>query len=237
MIINNKQLQLQTVKNQVFACLKCSMCTTRKHTVFGEGNIYARVMIIGEAPGEEEDSQGRPFVGRAGKLLDQIIKACNWQRTDVYIANILKCRPPKNRLPSTAEIDNCSNFLERQIRLVNPEFILCLGSVASNTLIGLTINEARGKWFSYKHHKVICTYHPAYLLRNQDAKRFVWNDLQLLLKAMCNDKISVENEERNEVAKEDAGGKDIDGQESANGNPEGGMVGHSTAGEHYLEAS
>ena len=161
------------------------MCPGKYACVKGSGpecNNYG--LFIGEAPGREEDKQGKPFVGKAGQLLDNILKACKWERQDVFIANVIKCRPPQNRVPKPEEIANCSGFLEKQIEVVNPEYIVCLGSVASNAIVGIPVSQARGKWFNYKHHKVICTYHPAYLLRNKEAKKLVWDDLSLLLQDM-----------------------------------------------------
>ena len=223
-------MKLKTLQSQIAACTRCVLSADRTQTVFGEGNINARVMFIGEAPGADEDEKGRPFVGRAGKLLDAMILACGWEREDVYIANILKCRPPKNRIPEAVEIHSCSNFLERQIAIVNPEFIVCLGSVASNTIVGLPINEARGNWYYYKHHKVLCTYHPAYLLRNEDAKRFVWGDLKILLKAMGNESQESSSQESSSQESGQEGGEGGDSE----GNP---VVGHQTANKHCCEVS
>ncbi len=184
-ICEEKKRILSKMKDEVANCYKCSqLCETRYQTVFADGNPMSRVMLVGEAPGEEENKLGKPFVGRAGKLLDNILKALSWDRNDVYIANIIKCRPSQNRVPKPEEISNCISFLERQIEVVNPDYIICLGSVASNTLIGKPVSEARGQWFKYKNHKVICTWHPAYVLRNQDAKKDVWEDLKLLVKDM-----------------------------------------------------
>ncbi len=189
-MIDEKQRRLISLKNEINDCTRCGvLCANRMQTVFGEGNIDARLMLIGEAPGAEEDKTGRPFVGKAGQFLDRMLAACRWSRDDVYIANILKCRPPRNRVPEAVEIHNCSTYLERQIALVNPEYILCLGSVSSNTIVGLPINEARGKWFYYKHHKVMCTYHPSYLLRRPEAKELAWEDLKILLGAMKHDEM------------------------------------------------
>src|SRR5581483_11348031 len=158
--------------------------TTRKNVVFGEGNIDARLLLIGEAPGEDEDKSGKPFVGRSGKLLNNMIEACHLKREDLYIINVLRCRPPNNRLPKSTEILNCSAFIKRTIALVNPEFILCLGSVASHTLTGLNIKDARGKWFYYNHHRVTATYHPSYLIRCTQYKPDAWSDLKMLIDAM-----------------------------------------------------
>lgn len=143
-------------------------------------------MFIGEAPGADEDRLGEPFVGRAGQLLDRIIVACGWKREDIYICNILRCRPPDNRTPLPAEASNCREYLDGQIRIVRPEYIVCWGSCAAQNLLGVTesIGKMRQRWYSYSNSRVLCTYHPSYLLRNPDAKRPVWDDMQLLLKEM-----------------------------------------------------
>jgi len=180
-----QQHKLDLLNEEVKKCTKCyDLCQNRIQTVFGEGDPDADIMFIGEAPGETESKTGKVFSGPAGQLLDSILKACELRRKDVYIANIVKCRPPKNRIPSPEEAHNCSSFLQEQIAIVNPRFIVCLGSVASNKIVGLRISQARGQWFYYKHHKVLCSYHPAYLLRNPKAKPLVWEDLQMLLKEM-----------------------------------------------------
>jgi len=183
-ILNEKNRILSTLREEVHDCVRCGICATRHQSVLADGNPMARVMLIGEAPGAEEDKQGKPFVGKAGQLLDRILSACGWTRKDVYIAHVLKCRPPNNRLPSDEEIANCIGYLHKQIEVVNPDYIICLGSVASKAIVGLPVSNARGKWFRHKHHKVLCTYHPAYLLRNEEAKKMVWDDLSLLLQEM-----------------------------------------------------
>jgi DNA polymerase len=154
--------------------------------VFGVGNPNARLCFLGEAPGADEDRQGEPFVGRAGQLLNKIIEACRMKREDVYICNILKCRPPGNRNPLPAEAANCRGFLDRQLELLAPEFICCLGAVAAQNLLATqqTIGKLRGSVHSYRSAKVVCTYHPAYLLRNPSAKKDAWEDMQLLMREM-----------------------------------------------------
>ena len=154
--------------------------------MFGVGNPEARLCFLGEAPGADEDQQGEPFVGRAGQLLDKIIEACTLRRDDIYILNVLKCRPPGNRNPSPVETENCRPFFEKQLEIIRPEFICCLGSVAATTLLEtkLSIGKLRGELHEWRWAKVLATYHPAYLLRNPNAKRDVWNDLQILLKEM-----------------------------------------------------
>jgi DNA polymerase len=141
---------------------------------------------LGEAPGADEDKQGEPFVGRAGQLLNRIIEACGMRREDVYILNILKCRPPGNRAPTPQEAANCRDFLDRQLETISPEFICCLGGIAATNLLDTTqsIGKMRGRFYDYRGSKVIVTYHPAYLLRNPAAKRDVWEDMKLLLAEM-----------------------------------------------------
>ncbi len=171
----------------VRTCTRCQeLAETRTQTVFGVGNPEAKVMFIGEAPGADEDAQGEPFVGRAGQLLNRIIVACGWKREDLYICNILRCRPPGNRTPLPAEAANCREYLDGQISIVDPDYIVCWGSCAAQNLLGMTdaIGKMRGKWFSHGRAKVLCTYHPSYLLRNPEAKKPVWDDMQFLLADM-----------------------------------------------------
>ncbi len=177
---------LVIVEKTVGQCQLCSeLATTRTKTVFGVGKPNANVMFIGEAPGRDEDLEGKPFIGKAGQLLTNIITSIGWKREDIYICNILKCRPPNNRDPKPEESKNCRKFLEKQIKIVNPKFIVCLGKIASRELLGLSedtlMAAMRGKFFDYNGIKVLCTYHPSYLLRNPSAKKDVWQDLQLLL--------------------------------------------------------
>jgi len=165
----------------------CSLCeelaSTRTQTVFGVGDPKARLCFLGEAPGAKEDELGEPFVGRAGKLLDKILEACHLQRDEIYILNVLKCRPPGNRNPSPEESQNCRRFLNRQLELIQPEFICCLGAVAAQNLLESTstIGQLRGSVHQYRGIPVVCTYHPAYLLRNPSAKRHTWDDMKLLM--------------------------------------------------------
>jgi DNA polymerase len=178
---------LEQLAGRVAACVRCrELAETRTQTVFGVGNPEARVMFIGEAPGADEDAQGEPFVGRAGQLLNRIITACGWQREDLYICNILRCRPPGNRNPLPAEAANCREYLDGQIAIVDPDYIVCWGSCAAQNLLGTTdsIGKLRGRFFQYNRARVLCTYHPSYLLRNPEAKKPVWEDMQLLLKEM-----------------------------------------------------
>jgi DNA polymerase len=154
--------------------------------VFGVGDPQAKVMFIGEAPGADEDAQGEPFVGKAGQLLNKIIAACQWRREDVYICNILKCRPPGNRNPTQDEADYCREYLDAQIEIIDPEYIVCWGSVAACNLLGVKypIGKMRGRFFQHGRAKVVCTYHPSYLLRNPAAKKDVWEDMKFLLGEM-----------------------------------------------------
>jgi DNA polymerase len=178
---------LEILQQEVAACTKCSeLASTRTQTVFGVGNTKARLCFMGEAPGADEDRQGEPFVGRGGQLLNKIIEACRLKREDVYILNMLKCRPPGNRNPLPHELLNCRPFLERQLELIQPEFICCLGAVASqNLLISTTpISKLRGKLHAYRGAKVVCTFHPAYLLRNPAAKKDAWEDMKFLFREM-----------------------------------------------------
>jgi DNA polymerase len=164
-------------------CTLCGLCATRTQTVFGTGDVRARLMVIGEAPGAEEDRQGEPFVGRAGQLLNSMLRAAGFERPQVYIANILKCRPPQNRDPDTEETDRCLPYLLRQIELVNPAVILCLGRIAAQRLLERddTIARMRGRIHRLGQRPVVVTYHPAYLLRSPTEKRKSWEDLKLAI--------------------------------------------------------
>lgn len=184
---DERRKALAIVAQEVAACTRCAeLAQGRTQTVFGVGNVTPRLVFLGEAPGADEDEQGVPFVGRAGQLLDKIIEACTLKREEVYILNILRCRPPNNRAPLPAEASNCREFLDRQLAILQPEFICCLGSVAATNLLQSeqTIGKLRGKFYEYHGAQVLCTYHPAYLLRNPPAKRQVWEDMQLLMARM-----------------------------------------------------
>ena len=179
--------ELEIVEREVAGCTACEeLASTRTQTVFGVGNPQARLCFLGEAPGADEDRQGEPFVGRAGQLLTKIIEACTLTRQDVYILNVLKCRPPGNRNPLPNEVSNCRGFLDRQLSLIRPEYICCLGTIAAQTLLetDTPISRMRGKFFDYRGIPVMCTYHPAYLLRNPAAKKDVWEDMKVLMRAM-----------------------------------------------------
>ena len=164
-------------------CTRCKLHTARKQIVFGVGNPRAQLVFVGEGPGRDEDEQGEPFVGRAGKLLTQMIEAMSLKREDVYICNVVKCRPPENRLPEKDEIATCSPFLLRQLGAIGPKVICCLGACSAQTLLETTqgISRFRGEWFDFRGAKLIATYHPAYLLRNPAAKGEVWKDLQKVM--------------------------------------------------------
>lgn len=166
-------------------CSACPLASTRMNVVFGCGAVQTDLMFIGEGPGADEDAQGIPFVGRAGELLTKMIKAMTFDRSEVYIANIVKCRPPENRNPSDEEAEVCIPFLKRQIELVNPKVIVLLGAVPLKYLMGKTgISRMRGTWMEYKGIQVMPTYHPAYLLRNPGAKKDVWQDLQEVMSVL-----------------------------------------------------
>jgi uracil-DNA glycosylase len=178
---------LSLLQQEVAPCTRCSeLATTRTQTVFGVGNSQARLCFLGEAPGADEDRLGEPFVGRGGQLLNKIIEACRLKREEVYILNMLKCRPPGNRNPLPNELANCRPFLERQFELIQPEYICCLGAVASQNLLGVTtpIGKLRGKLHAYRGAKVVCTFHPAYLLRNPAAKKDCWEDMKFLMRQL-----------------------------------------------------
>ncbi len=170
---------------QIKDCTKCRLAQGRTKFVFGVGNPNADVMFVGEGPGRDEDLQGEPFVGRAGKLLDKILAAINFDRTQVYIANIVKCRPPNNRDPQPDEMAECMPYLLRQIELINPQFICCLGRISAQALLGVTtpLGKLREKFHDFNGRKLMVTYHPAALLRFQQYKRPTWEDVQMLRKA------------------------------------------------------
>lgn len=165
-------------------CLECSLGYSRTNFVFGVGNPNADLVFVGEAPGHNEDIKGEPFVGRAGKLLDKILTAISLSRNDVYICNVIKCRPPDNRNPSSEEIEKCRPYLDTQLNLIQPKAIIALGKVAANTLLenDLALNKMRGVPFLYNGIDVIVTYHPAALLRNPNFKKPCWEDFQIIQK-------------------------------------------------------
>jgi uracil-DNA glycosylase family 4 len=190
----NAEPGLARIAAQIAQCQKCELAQTRTNTVPGEGNPRPRIAFVGEAPGEDEDRKGRPFVGRAGQLLDKIIAAMGLARSDVFICNILKCRPPGNRDPKPDEVEKCSPYLQEQLELLRPEIIVALGSHAAKTLLdtNLAIGKLRGRFHDYYFSpmlppiKLMPTYHPAYVLRNytEQTRMQVWEDMQIVLKEL-----------------------------------------------------
>jgi uracil-DNA glycosylase family 4 len=186
-VIGNKESAMALLREEIGDCRKCKLSQKRTHIVFGEGNPDARLMFIGEAPGREEDVQARPFVGEAGMLLTRLIEKMGLKREEVYIANIVKCRPPMNRDPEKDEIQQCREFLERQIDIIRPDIIMSLGRIAASVLMGnekLKITAIRGKIFDYRGIPLVPTFHPAYLMRNPKDKWLTWNDAQKVLERL-----------------------------------------------------
>jgi uracil-DNA glycosylase family 4 len=181
-------LTLAEVRQEIGDCKRCKLHRARKTIVFGEGNEKARLMFIGEGPGYDEDVQGRPFVGRAGQLLTKIIQSINLSREEVYITNIVKCRPPQNRNPEPDEIQSCHPFLMMQIRVIQPKMICALGTFSAQTLLktDTKITALRGRLYDLEGVKVIPTYHPAFLLRNPERKREVWEDMKKIAEWLNN---------------------------------------------------
>jgi len=174
---------LARIREDIGDCKRCRLCEARNSIVFGEGSERAQLVFVGEGPGHDEDMQGLPFVGRAGKLLNQMIEAMGLRRDDVYICNIVKCRPPGNRQPERDEVATCSPFLDRQLAVIHPKVVVCLGNVAAQTLLGTnkSISQFRGQWFDFRGMKLLATYHPAFLLRTPSAKSEVWTDLKKVM--------------------------------------------------------
>jgi uracil-DNA glycosylase family 4 len=174
---------LARIREDIGDCRRCRLCEARNKIVFGDGSGHAQLVFVGEGPGHDEDVQGLPFVGRAGKLLTQMIEAMGLRREEVYICNIVKCRPPGNRQPERDEVATCSPFLDRQLAVIRPKVIVCLGGVAAQTLLGTnkTISQFRGQWFDFRGSKLLATYHPAFLLRTPSAKSEVWTDLKKVM--------------------------------------------------------
>jgi DNA polymerase len=177
---------LDELQQIVTACVKCRLSKSRTQVVYGVGSPNADLMFIGEAPGRDEDIQGKPFVGRAGQLLTDIIKAMKLTRDDVYIANVIKCRPPENRNPEQDELDACRPHIRRQIEIIQPKVIVTLGRFALQSLMekGYAVSSVRGQWLDYNGIKVMPTYHPAYLLRTPAAKKDVWADMKKVMAAL-----------------------------------------------------
>jgi DNA polymerase len=185
--LEQRRHELTVLAGQVKGCSRCAeLASTRTQTVFGVGQVGAELCFIGEAPGADEDAQGEPFVGAAGQLLNRIIVACGMKREEVYICNILKCRPPGNRQPLPDEAGHCREHLDRQLELVRPSYICCLGATAAQNLLNTTqsIGKMRGRFLDYRGIPVMCTYHPAYLLRSPEKKKDVWEDMKRLLARM-----------------------------------------------------
>jgi uracil-DNA glycosylase family 4 len=184
--VTNLGPTLKDIRSELGDCRRCKLHRTRRTIVFGEGNECAKVMFIGEGPGYDEDVQGRPFVGRAGQLLTKIIESMHLQREDVYIANVIKCRPPQNRNPEPDEIKSCSPFVLKQISAIRPRIVCALGTFSAQTLLNTTtkITALRGKIYSLDTTRVIPTYHPAFLLRNPEKKKDVWEDMKRVLECL-----------------------------------------------------
>ena len=183
---HDKKAALKKLREEIGECQRCKLSKERKHIVFGEGSPDAGLMFIGEAPGKEEDIQARPFVGDAGKLLTRMIEKMGLAREDVYIGNIVKCRPPLNRDPEEDEMKTCSPFIDRQIEIISPKVIVSLGRVSAQTLIAtkIPISKLRGRFYEYKGIPLMPTFHPAYLLRNPKDKWLVWEDMQKVLELL-----------------------------------------------------
>jgi DNA polymerase len=193
--LEQRRLALEVLKTEVAACQRCAaLASTRTQIVFGDGQAGAELCFVGEAPGADEDAQGVPFVGAAGQLLNRVIAACGMKREEVYILNILRCRPPGNRTPRPDEAANCRAFLERQIELVGPKFLCTLGGCAAQNLLNTTasLSRLRGRFHDYRGIPVLCTYHPAYMLPHRcpdkktevERKKAVWEDMKLLMARM-----------------------------------------------------
>jgi len=183
--VEQRQVALDQIDAEVKACQRCAeLARCRKQTVFGEGNPSPRFVFFGEGPGADEDRQGRPFVGRAGQLLTKMIEACQLRREDVYIMNTVKCRPPGNRNPEPEELQNCREYYQRQLAILRPEYIVCLGAISSQELLHckMSVGKLRGKFHPCFDSKALVTYHPAYLLRNPSAKKAAWEDLQMMMR-------------------------------------------------------
>lgn len=183
-VIGDKNAALNVIREDIGDCTRCRLSKGRKQIVFGVGNIDADIMFVGEGPGADEDEQGEPFVGRAGQLLNNMITAMGIRREDVYIANVVKCRPPGNRNPERDECDTCGPFLMQQIETVKPKIVVALGAVAAKYLLGIndSMTNLRGRIYDFKDTKLAVTYHPAYLLRDPRQKAEAWKDLQMVMK-------------------------------------------------------
>lgn len=181
-----KKTTLKELRDEIGDCQRCKLSKGRKNIVFGEGSVDAKIIFIGEGPGEDEDIQGRPFVGKAGQLLTKLIEKMGFKREDVYIGNIVKCRPPFNRDPEEDEINACSPFIKKQAEIISPKVIVSLGRISTQTLIGLKIpiGKLRGKFYLFENIPLMPTFHPSYLLRNPKDKWLVWEDAQKVLERL-----------------------------------------------------
>jgi len=179
-VVSNDMTTLDSIRAEIGDCQRCKLAPQRTNIVFGSGNPDAELVFVGEAPGYDEDQQGLPFVGRAGQLLTKIIESINLKREDVYICNVLKCRPPDNRNPEPDEVASCNPFLKKQLATIRPKIVCCLGTFAAQTVLQMAapISKLRGKFFDMDGMRVIATFHPAYLLRSPDKKREVWEDMK-----------------------------------------------------------
>ncbi|MGB9680499.1 MAG: uracil-DNA glycosylase [Thermoanaerobacteraceae bacterium] len=181
-------LPLKELYMECLNCKKCNLSNTRNNVVFGEGSYKSKIMFIGEGPGKDEDLQGKPFVGRAGQLLNKMLEAINLKREDIYIANIVKCRPPNNRVPLEEEIQACIPYLRNQVAIISPKIIVCLGSTAAKAIIdkNFKITAMRGRWYERKGVSIIATYHPAALLRDPGKKTEAWEDFKAIKEKLDN---------------------------------------------------
>lgn len=184
--VSSEDSSFQALKDRILECQECSLSRERTQAVPGEGNLEAELMFVGEAPGRDEDIQGRPFVGRAGQLLSKIIQAMNFRREEVYITNVVKCRPPNNRNPQRAEVEQCQGYLITQIKMINPRVIVTLGKVATDFFIKsrLSMTSLRGKFYDFGSIKIMPTFHPSYLIRNENnraIKKMVWEDMKKVM--------------------------------------------------------
>lgn len=181
-----KESAFKSLREEIGDCQRCKLSANRKNIVFGEGSPQAELMFVGEGPGRDEDLQGRPFVGDAGKLLTSLIEKMGFKREDVYIANIVKCRPPMNRDPEEDEIKACKPFVEEQIRIINPKVIISLGRISAQSLLNtkIQISKLRGRFYDYMNIPVMPTFHPAYLLRNPKDKWLTWEDALKVLEKL-----------------------------------------------------
>ena len=183
--VDYSHLDIRQLKDTVTSCNKCNLCRSRNNTVFGEGSITADLMLVGEGPGREEDTQGRPFVGRSGQLLTKMLNAMGLERNEVFITNIVKCRPPQNRNPHPDEADMCMPYLLRQIEIIQPKVLLLLGAVPMKFILNKTgITRIHGQWLEFRGIKTLPTFHPSFLLRDPKQKKYAWEDLQKVMKVL-----------------------------------------------------